>query len=250
MVGGTGVSSVADVPDLVPARMLNEFTYCPRLFYLEWVQSRFVDNDETTEGRYAHRHVDKPTGTAPLVEEGELRAARSLSLSAPAFGLSARLDLVEGRDGAVIPVDTKRGSPPDNPLRSWEPERVQLCVQGLLLRDAGYRSDEGMLLFAESRERVTVTFDDALIRRTMDLLAELREVASRDECPPPLVDSPKCPRCSLVGICLPDETNALAGRTALPLSSPAAAQSVPSSALRARAGRARREGSRPGGGAP
>ena len=25
--------------------------------------------------------------------------------------------------------------------------------------------------------------------------------------PAPLVDSPKCPRCSLVGICLPDETN-------------------------------------------
>ena len=25
--------------------------------------------------------------------------------------------------------------------------------------------------------------------------------------PPPLIDSPKCPRCSLVGICLPDETN-------------------------------------------
>ena len=28
--------------------------------------------------------------------------------------------------------------------------------------------------------------------------------------PPPLDDSPKCPRCSLVGICLPDETNLLA----------------------------------------
>ena len=28
--------------------------------------------------------------------------------------------------------------------------------------------------------------------------------------PPPLVDSPKCPRCSMVGICLPDEINHLA----------------------------------------
>ncbi len=26
------------LPDLVPARMLNEFAYCPRLAYLEWVQ--------------------------------------------------------------------------------------------------------------------------------------------------------------------------------------------------------------------
>lgn len=30
------------------------------------------------------------------------------------------------------------------------------------------------------------------------------------------MDSPKCPRCSLVGICLPDETNALAARSDLP----------------------------------
>jgi len=45
----------------------------------------------------------------------------------------------------------------------------------------------------------------------MELLAGLRESAARDVPPPPLVDSPKCPRCSLVGICLPDETNLLRG---------------------------------------
>jgi CRISPR-associated protein Cas1 len=27
-----------DVPELIPARMPNEFAYCPRLAYLEWVQ--------------------------------------------------------------------------------------------------------------------------------------------------------------------------------------------------------------------
>ena len=26
-----------DVPELVPARMLNEYANCPRLAYLEWV---------------------------------------------------------------------------------------------------------------------------------------------------------------------------------------------------------------------
>ena len=34
-------------------------------------------------------------------------------------------------------------------------------------------------------------------------------MAASGRIPPPLVDSPKCPRCSLVGICLPDETRAL-----------------------------------------
>ena len=28
----------AGQPDLLPARMVNEFAYCPRLAYMEWVQ--------------------------------------------------------------------------------------------------------------------------------------------------------------------------------------------------------------------
>jgi CRISPR-associated protein Cas1 len=40
-------------------------------------------------------------------------------------------------------------------------------------------------------------------------VAEARRLQTESVPPPPLVDSPKCPRCSLAGICLPDETNAL-----------------------------------------
>ncbi len=90
---------------------------------------------------------------------------------------------------------------------------MQLCAVGLLLRDAGYVCEHGVLYFAESRERVVVEFNTELVKRTLELLGELREVAESDIPPPPLVDSPKCPRCSLVGICLPDETNALARRS-------------------------------------
>lgn len=207
----------SSVPELVPARMVNEFSYCPRLFFLEWVQSRFEDNADTVDGRYVHRYVDRGGGAAPLPEEGELRAARSVQLSSPTLGLVAKIDIIEGDGGAVSPVERKRGRPPDNEHRSWEPERVQVCVQGLLLRDAGYSCEVAYLSFEETRERIEVPLDDALVARTRELLGELRAVAAREEPPPPLVDSPKCPRCSLVGICLPDETNALAGRQDLPL---------------------------------
>jgi CRISPR-associated protein Cas1 len=209
--------SGGDIPDLVPARMVNEFAYCPRLFHLEWVQTKWADNADTSDGRYAHRYVDKPGGSAPLHDEGDFVAARSLSLSSTVLGVSAKVDLVEGEEGAVRPIERKRGSAPDNPQRSWEPERVQLCVYGLLLREAGYRCNEGYLVFADSRERVLVGFDQELVRRTRELVAGLRGTAAQDTAPPPLVDSPKCPRCSLVGICLPDETNALNDRASLPL---------------------------------
>src|SRR3974377_541776 len=50
-----------ETPELIPARMLNEFAYCPRLAYLEWVQGEFADNLETLEGRFDHRRVDRPS---------------------------------------------------------------------------------------------------------------------------------------------------------------------------------------------
>jgi hypothetical protein len=32
---------------LLPARMLNEFAYCPRLWYIEWVQGECADGEDT-----------------------------------------------------------------------------------------------------------------------------------------------------------------------------------------------------------
>ena len=272
-----------EVPELIPARMLNEFCYCPRLAYLEWVQGEFRDNLETVEGRFGHRRVDvagerqgkaesrkrkaegqraaesgKPggrggfwsavVGAEPRSEEkrqshvesdtpleddagsddshpspsdssSPLSAfrpplsspvhARSLMLSAPIEGLIARMDVLELDGDVATPVDYKRGKVPAVRGGAWEPERVQLCAQGLILREAGYRCDRGMLYFVESRRRVEVLFDDALVRRTRELIAQFRISAAAPQAPPPLVDSPKCPRCSLVGICLPDEVHLL-----------------------------------------
>lgn len=202
-----------DVPDLVPARMVNEFAYCPRLFYLEWVQARFADNADTVDGRFQHRVVDQETGRAPSpAQVADLSEARSVLVSAPDLGLVGRIDLIEGDGNAVIPVDYKRGSPAGTLERTWEPERRQLAVQVLMLRAAGYEVAGAVLYFVETRERVTIDLTEDLLERTRNSLVQLRTVASADQAPPPLVDSPKCPRCSLVGLCLPDEHNLLSSR--------------------------------------
>lgn len=200
------------VPALLPARMINEFAYCPRLFFIEWVQARFEDNDDTVEGRYQHRVVNEPGGLVVPPGGGDFRTARSVTLSSERLGVIGSIDLIEGQLGRVQPVDYKHGHPAPVEERAWEPERVQLCAQGLLLREAGYLCDEGVLYFSEARQRVGVPFDEPLVQRTLELLEEARRVAEEDEAPPPLVDSPKCPRCSLVGLCLPDETNYLLQR--------------------------------------
>jgi CRISP-associated protein Cas1 len=201
------------VPELVPARMLNEHTYCPRLAYLEWVQGDFADNADTLDGQFQHRNVNVETGSLPDPDKPveERLHARSVMLSAPGVGLIARMDLIEADGKQVTPVDYKRGRAPDIAEGAWEPERVQLCAQALILEENGYEVARGILYFVSSKQRVEVPIDEALRARTRELLADLRATAARPEAPPPLVDSPKCPRCSLVGICLPDETNLLRG---------------------------------------
>lgn len=210
--GASEQASSANPPDLIPARMVNEFVYCPRLFYLEWVQGEFEHSADTLEGAAVHRRVDRETGTVPPADEvaqDTQFVARGLLLSAPRLGLIARVDLLEGEGGAVRPVDYKKGAP--SKQGPWDPDRVQLCAQALVLRENGYQCVEGYVYYATTKERLRVQFDDALIRQTLEAVNALRKVAAESIPPPPLVDSPKCPRCSLVGICLPDEVNLLRG---------------------------------------
>ena len=121
-----------DLP-LLPARMVNEYQYCPRLAYLEWVQGEWAASSDTVEGHHAHRRVDKPTGDLPppgATDEEERIHARSITLSSNRLGLIAKMDLVEGEGDRVTPVDYKRGKRPHVPQGAYEPERVHTMRPG------------------------------------------------------------------------------------------------------------------------
>jgi CRISPR-associated protein Cas1 len=196
--------------------MLNEFVYCPRLFYYEWVEGVFVDNRETVEGSLRHAKMDQKGDALPAADElaeGDTIHSRSVSLSSEAHRLIAKMDLIEGEAGLVTPVDYKRGTPregPDGELTAWDTDRTQLAVQALVLRDNGYQCEEGVIYYVSTKQRVRVAIDEALVGETLDALRRARQLAEDPHLPPPLVDSPKCPRCSLVTVCLPDETRAAA----------------------------------------
>ena len=193
--------------------MLRKFEYCPRLFYLEWVQSQFADNDDTVIGSYNHRAVDAGGGRmGDPAEDNPVGEARSVLISSERLGLIAKADLIEGDGGSVIPVEFKKGAQPVHGPR-WTPELAQLHAIGLVLRDQGYDCSEGEFYFAETRQRVTVPFNEDSLARCEEMIGAMRAVAKSPDIPPPLVDSPRCAYCSLVGICLPDETNLHADRS-------------------------------------
>ncbi len=230
-----------------PCRGVAEHAYCPRLFYYMTVEGVFVPSADTEQGAGTHRRVDRPSEAPPpldaaskagrgksameKLEEGDPandperpRSVRSLALTSDRLGLTAKLDIAEIAGTTAIPVEYRKGrpkrpwgfAPPVDDMMEearllpgpepWPTDRVQLGLQAILLEEAGYTVTEAFLYYASERLKLRVVVDDALRR---EALAEL-EAAKRDaagERPPPLVNDPRCPRCSLQPICLPDEIN-------------------------------------------
>ena len=228
---------------IIPARMLNEFVYCPRLFYYEFVESVFVESGDTLRGKALHRRVDSGKGDLPPAaeqkSEGKGRKAedgvtpvtapaipgpqpatdevihsRSVQMGSDRLGVTAKMDLVEVRAGKVsgepgeagdllsalevCPVDYKAGTPKagEDGNELWDADRMQLGVQALILRDNGYTCNEGVIYYRETKQRVPLPITPELALWVEERIAAARQAAAAD-IPPPLVASPKCPRCSL-----------------------------------------------------
>jgi hypothetical protein len=82
----------AALPEYLPARMLNEFVYCPRLTNGSRASSRTAPI-RSTAGTGLERH-DRREDKLPTAGDAEGIHARSVSLSSDAHGLVAKLDLI------------------------------------------------------------------------------------------------------------------------------------------------------------
>jgi len=201
------------LPDYLPARMVNEFVYCPRLFFYEWVEGVFRESTDTIEGGVQHKRVDARPSELPEPGEAEERIhARSVTLSSERLRVIAKLDLVEAEGSVATPVDYKHGAPREGKegLDLWPSDRVQIALQAIVLRENGYECDEAVVFYQKTRQRVRIPVDAALIAEAEDAVARAWALAQHGSIPAPLEDSPKCVGCSLNTICLPDETNRLA----------------------------------------
>lgn len=227
-----------------PARGVAEHAYCPRLFYYMTVEGVFLPSADTEQGAGVHRRVDRPSAATPepatkvrrtrakpveKLEESETdpdrpKSVRSLALTSENLGLTATLDLAEINGMTAVPVEYRKGRPrrPGQvieatdemmeeprllpPPQPWPTDRVQVGFQVLLLEEAGYTVPEAFLYYASEKLRLRVVVDDALRREALAELEAAKRAAEGPR-PAPLVNDPKCPRCSLQPMCLPDEIN-------------------------------------------
>ncbi|MBI4803158.1 MAG: CRISPR-associated endonuclease Cas1 [Elusimicrobia bacterium] len=227
---------------MLELRSLNEFVYCPRLFHLEYVQGLFRESADTLSGSSQHEKAQKnrprvrKAGTAkeepepekPAVEEPSL-FTKSFQLSSEKLNITGRLDAVEsdGNSNNFTPVEAKHSAGPQGSspfiLDKWTlsseaypNDQIQLCAQGLLLRENRLNSDYGFVYYRASKTRAKIDFSDDLINAALHVIASAEKVLKAPVPPSPLLDSPKCVRCSLNVFCLPDEINRLAGKIGEP----------------------------------
>jgi CRISPR-associated protein Cas1 len=246
-------------PQQIPARMLNEFVYCQRLFYYEFVEGVFVESVDTLRGGAIHQRVDSGNGALPAAKkkpktekkaesdaaatvdaaskeeetqnaEPEIIHSRSVQMGSERLGVVAKMDLVEVRAARanvvtgeaedlfsaleVCPVDYKAGAPKEGEEANelWDTDKMQLGLQALILRDNGYTCNEGVIYYRATKQRVRLPITPELESWILQNIADAKRVIA-GPIPAPLVHSPKCVRCSLAPVCLPDETRMLAQTT-------------------------------------
>ena len=193
--------------EMLPISSLNALDYCPRSFYYQVVQGETPDNEFLLEGTLAHKRVHQP-GTR-VTEEGVIETTR-LYLVSETLHLSGFADVIEEREGMLVPVEYKSGKE-----GHWPGQQIQLCAQALCLEE---RLPErapithGSIYYVASRRRVEVPFTPQVRARTRAAIVQAFQVASLETPPPPLTGklaASRCPSCGLLPLCLPEEVRRL-----------------------------------------
>ena len=194
--------------ETIPISSLNALEYCPRSFYYQVVQGETQVNEFVLAGQLAHQRVHQ-TGTRSI--EGEIETT-NLYLYSETLHLTGFADVVEERAGMFLPVEYKHGH-----KGNWINEHIQLCAQAMCLEERQPGKPQiafGYIYFVASRRRVQVPFTPQLRARTKAAIALALQVAVRETPPPPLTGelANRCPPCSLLPLCLPEEVRMLQSR--------------------------------------
>ena len=192
--------------EMIPISSLNALEYCPRKFYYQFVQGETLVNEFVLEGTLAHERVHQAGRHA--MGEGEMETTR-LYLYSEALHLSGFTDIIEERAGVLVPVEYKHGQ-----QGQWLNDQVQLCAQALCLEERQPGKPlipHGYIYYVGSRRRVEVKFTQQLRARTKAAITQALNVATLETPPPPLAGTmaARCPNCSLLPLCLPEEVRLL-----------------------------------------
>ena len=199
--------SVVDEWDPIPISRLSHASYCLRRAALLTNEQLWSENADTAKGRIEHERVH----TARIERRGETIQLYEYSVYSTEMNLSGKCDCVEAKASPggcsvpgiafpvrLFPVEYKHGK-----IRSEEEYELQLCAQAMCMEEMfSTVISEGAIFYISSHRRKPVAFMEELRGQVRSLVEQMEHLRRSFEIP--LAESgPKCTRCSLREICMP-----------------------------------------------
>ena len=183
--------------DPIPISLVANYMFCPRSAWLETV-GEHVDSAQMEHGAYDHRRVDRTDAS------GDANEYQAVNIRHESWGVTGRLDAVKLTDDGVI-IREYKATPVKREMIVTEAMRTQLALQAACLEDMGYRVAGTEIFFTTHHRNMPVELGEDDYTNARHAVEETRRLIAAGHAPEPLEDSPRCLRCSHVGICLPEE---------------------------------------------
>ena len=194
--------------EAIPLSRLAHAGYCLRRAALLTNEQLWNENADTAKGREAHKRVH----TNRIERRGDSLQLFEYEVFSMELNIGGKCDCIEAeRDETgcriptvefpvrLYPVEYKNGK-----LREEEEYELQLCAQAMCLEEMyGTHIPEGAIFYISSHRRKPVVFTGQLREQVRQIVQQLEDIR-RNYRIPPAVSGPKCKRCSLRELCLPD----------------------------------------------
>ena len=192
----------------IPLSHLTQAGYCLRRAALLINEQLWQESADTAKGRQEHERVH----TERVERRGDQVLLYEYQVHSKQMNIGGKCDCVEAiRDAygcripaaefpvRLYPVEYKHGK-----LRTEEEYELQLCAQAMCLEEM-YSAEipEGAIFYISAHRRKSVLFTQELRSNLVETVRQLEEVR-RNFTIPAAASGPKCVRCSLKNLCMPD----------------------------------------------
>ena len=189
---------------------IDEYSYCPRRFYLRVIEKQEGSNVYLTEGTILHRNVDEKR----IEKRKEIIKVYAMEVHSDKYNIYGKCDSVEfdmDKNGVnvpflkgtftICPIEFKHGH-----TRNEREYNMQLTAQALCLEEMfSCHIDYGYIYYANSNERFEVKIDQNLRNKTIEIIGKIKDELKRQELINPKYLK-RCRSCALYDICDPRNT--------------------------------------------
>jgi len=187
----------SSAPEELTIGLVAHFAFCPRRAWLEAAGEK-TDTAQMAVGTAEHQVTDDP-------RRGRMRVDRAVDVVNRELAYTGRCDTIERFDDGGVGIVEYKATPIRRRAELTEPMTIQVALQAMALESMGETVREGSVYFTEHAQRIPVSLDSAARSRAEELVTATRQCISSDQAPLPLEDDPRCPSCSHISVCLPDE---------------------------------------------